>query len=501
MKPRSLLVEVRFHEGRYHGEGDRFNGGGHTPSPADADGWPPSPGRLFQALVAAAARGARLRDDDRAALEWLEKQAPPRVAAPPARRGKAVKLYVPNNDLDQKGGDPGRISEIRTEKWWRPWFFDHEVPVLYVWDIDSAGVCRAERICTVAIRLYQLGRGIDMAWAGGRILDRNEANVLLESHPGQVRTSSGSGVTAALCQGTLDSLVWRYRENRKRLSVVCAGRSHRQLFTKPPKAVFDRIGYDSPARRQHFDLRNSQDEFVPRPLYSVAPLVTGLLREAARRLQDAFPDRHMEFERLIIGRGAGPSDLSQRMRLLPVPSIGTEHADLSVRRVVVEVPAACPFRVDDLEWAFAGLRLKDLRTGENLSARLTSTEDSGMASRFAREATDFWSITPVALSVRVPRRHGTIADADTRVRQERRVAGSVVQALRHAGIHTKPTDIRVQREPFHRRGALAGSFALGSRFSRAALWHVRLRFRKKVPGPLVIGNGRFCGLGLMEPGR
>ena len=53
--PQSLLIAVRFHEGRYHGQADGFDGD---------HGWPPSPGRLFQALVAGAARGATLRAED-----------------------------------------------------------------------------------------------------------------------------------------------------------------------------------------------------------------------------------------------------------------------------------------------------------------------------------------------------------------------------------------------------------------------------------------------------
>ena len=44
----ALVVAVRFLEGRYHG----------------ADGWPPGPGRLFQALMAGAARGSRVPPGD-----------------------------------------------------------------------------------------------------------------------------------------------------------------------------------------------------------------------------------------------------------------------------------------------------------------------------------------------------------------------------------------------------------------------------------------------------
>lgn len=107
----SLLIAVRFHEGRYYGQEDGFNG---------VDGWPPSPGRLFQALVVEAARGARLLPEDERALKWLERLDPPKIAAPSVRRGRAVRLFVPNNDLDAVGGDPARISEIRVGKQWRP---------------------------------------------------------------------------------------------------------------------------------------------------------------------------------------------------------------------------------------------------------------------------------------------------------------------------------------------------------------------------------------------
>ena len=73
------------------------------------------------------------------------------------------------------------------------------------------------------------------------------------------------------------------------------------------------------------------------------------------------------------------------------------------------------------------------------------------------------------------------------------------RARRSTGVRARPTDIRVQREPFRRRGVRAELFAAGSRFSKHALWHVQLHFHEIVPGPMVIGDGRFCGLGLMEP--
>ena len=488
----SLLIAVRFHEGRYHGQADRFG---------DEDGWPPSPGRLFQALVAGAARGATLHAEDRRALEWLEGLDPPRIAAPAVQRGRAVLRFVPNNDLDSVSGDRARIGEIRVGKQWRPCFFDPEIPVLFVWRFES-GAAAAARVCSIAMRLYQLGRGVDMAWACGRVLEEHEAEAALASHPGALRTPEGVGMTATPHPGTLASLAQRFHCNREKLVTEGAGRKSRQLFTQPPKASFAHTGYDAPVRRLHFELRTSEGGFAPQALASAVPLLAGLRDAAAQRLRDVAPERAPLFEKLIIGRGAGPKDLAQRIRLAPIPSIGTTHTDPSIRRVMIEVPSECPIRIDDLTWAFAGLQPRNPSTCEVGSGRLVSTADTSMADRFTRAAHVFRSMTPVALAgAQRCRAEGAAGEktAERRNREEMRAAGAVVQALRHAGLRVRPSDIRVQREPFQRRGVRAELFANESRFSKHALWHVELRFRETVAGPLLIGDGRFCGLGLMEP--
>lgn len=78
---RTLLIAVRFHDGRYHGTGL----------------WPPAPARLFQALVAAAAEGVAIPTAEQKALEWLETLDPPEIAAPLARKGQSFRNFVPND--------------------------------------------------------------------------------------------------------------------------------------------------------------------------------------------------------------------------------------------------------------------------------------------------------------------------------------------------------------------------------------------------------------------
>ena len=492
--PRSLLISVRFHEGRYHGQDDQFGG---------SRGWPPSPARLFQALVAGTARGAVLRGDDQRALRWLECLPPPRIAAPPIHRGQPVKRFVPNNDLDAVGGNPGRIGEVRVGKEWRPCFFDADQPVIYVWDFESESG-NAKRVCTIAARLCQLGKGVDMAWAEGQVLKQEEAQVLLESHPGSLRVPAGAGKVPVPCSGTLHSLTERYQSNRRRLRFEGSGRKTRQLFFQPPKAVFGQVGYDTPARSLHFELRwnaNEKNGFAARPLASAASLLPGLRDGAANRLKEALPEKTELVNKLIVGRGAGPADLARRVRLVPIPSIGTAYTDPSIRRIMVEVPPDCPWRLDDLAWAFSGLEIVNRETGEPFDSVLVPTHDDHMANRFKGTAQDFQSITPLVLPAARRRRIGPTGQktAEERGQEEEHAIGAVVQALRHAGVRSRPCRIEVQREPFQRRGVRAELFAQGSRFSKHALWHVALGFREPIPGPLIIGDGRFYGLGLMAP--
>jgi CRISPR-associated protein Csb2 len=83
--------------------------------------------------------------------------------------------------------------------------------------------------------------------------------------------------------------------------------------------------------------------------------------------------------------------------------------------------------------------------------------------------------------------------------EETRAISAVVTALRHACVQVPATTIQVQREPFERKGTRAERFADGTRFKKERLWHVEIELAEAIGGPLVIGDGRFLGLGVMAP--
>jgi hypothetical protein len=228
-----LLISVRF-DGRYRsGE------------------CPPSPAGRLEALIAGAARVENLPERAAEAFEWLEGLSAPTIAAPSAYDGRSFKTFVPNNDLDAVGGDSARIGEIRTAKIIRPRYFDAPIPLLYAWTFEQSADAEgpARMMCEIADNLYQLGRGVDVAWAQGEVINEVEAEARLCGHGGVVRRPCEGGTGAPLScpqPGSLASLMKRFTATRKRFTTVGKGKKTQQLFSQAPKPDFAQVPYDSP---------------------------------------------------------------------------------------------------------------------------------------------------------------------------------------------------------------------------------------------------------------
>ena len=498
----ALLVTVWFHEGRYHGTGD----------------WPPAPARLFQAIMAGSADGTNIPSDIGDALKWLEALPPPVIAVPRGVPGQDFTNYVPNNDLDSelaKGKAPDiskAIAAIRDGKHFQSILFDAEMPILYCWSFGDGGG-QAEALRGAANKLYQLGRGIDAAWAEAVVLTAADAEEMLESHGGIVhRPSGGIGRRLnLLCPrpGTQDSLVKRFNGMRIKFRQIGTNRKKLTVFVQPPKPLLAKVAYDIPPRRLLFHLRRTGtgDEFAVRPLQEAAPLIQFVRDNAAQRLREAAPDIAAKVDRYLVGRGATDSDKDARVCIVPIPSVGHPHADMDIRRLAIYVPQTCPLPVEDIAWAFSQVCWVD--EDGVVTSELQQVEEDRMTDRFEKHRQLWHSITPVALATS-PRRRirpGTSADDDgakggsERAAEQARAALAVHQGLRHAGVNTPVSAVRVRREPFDLHGQRVEPFARNTRFAKEALWHVAVDFTAPVRGPFLLGDGRFLGLGLMVPGE
>ncbi len=489
----ALLISVRFHEGWYHGFGA-------TPSPA----------RMFQALVAGAGISGPLDDVTVSSLMWLEKQKnPPIVAVPSTTRGQAVVNYVPNNDLDSKDGDHRRIGEIRVKKPITPLLFNPEIPFLFAWCFDEdAAAENAREICRLADRIYQVGRTVDMAWAWAELLSPDELRNRLNSYPGIIRhPSPGLGDVECPTAGSIDSLNRRYVAAASRFDTTFDRRG--QTFRRRPKPKWRRVSYAGMGTQVMLELRRADGAgFLPWPIERTSELVIAIRDKAVEKLRAALTDRIPEIDRVLIGRkpnGENNGPTSARVRIFPLPSIGHPQADMLIRRLLIDIPGECPIRSDDIAWAVSGVQLTHPVLREPIDVTRSVDRNQlqfyGVERRFR-----LWrTVTPVALPEAMRRRIDPDRErADAKSGQEKykehvTASFAVGQALRRAGIGSRLGSVRVQREPFDLRGTRVEPFAEGTRFSKHCLWHVEVELATPISGPLVIGDGRFCGLGLMRP--
>ena len=500
----TLLFTVRFYEGRYHG----------TTGYHGANEWPPSPARLFQALMAGVARGSEVEPATQNALDWLEVLPPPVIVAPRGIPGQMYANYVPSNDLDSELGKGGffnldsAVASTRVKKSMRPTLFDVESPLLYLWPFD--GDCtHASALCMIAKKLYQLGRGIDMAYAEAAIIDEPAVEGLHFGHGGIVYRPTRGGMSGQflLCpqSGLRKSLTSRFQNMQKFFRAGGTNRKPTQVIVQPPRPRLSKVAYNAQPRSFVFELivSDKRAAFVSTPLQAAAELVAEVRDKAANCLSAAVPDLATDVERYLVGRGATDVDKTARVHIVPLPSIGHEHADMAIRRIAVYVPQSCPLVEEDIVWAFSQVAWVD--SDGVIVKELQKADDTSMADRFERTGQLWQSVTPLALPQARRRRikqTGQIDEAKgsaERMAEEMQAAVAIRGALRHAGIKASIAEVQAQREPFYRRGVRSELFAAGTRFPKETLWHVKVLFSSPIQGPVLLGDGRYLGLGLMQP--
>jgi len=487
-----LNITVRFLQPYSHGRGD-----GGEPE------WPPSPLRVFQALVnAAAARwNERMRlEYATPALTWLAKQpAPAIVAAVGVASDSKYRLYVPDNVADKvakswSGGRDGSIAEYRTEKDVRPTNLNGEaVHYLYpLADSDSEFAKHRETLITAARSITHLGWGVDMV-AGDASVITEEAAAQLAGERWRP-TADGSGTSLRVAQaGTLEALTKKHTEFLNRLD----GSNFKPVS---PLTAFDTVGYrraTDPVCRPRIAFRIASvdpDEHpsfdTPRRCRDVAAWVrhvTGVVCDASGGWPfgrtDGFVHGHTENGDRLTGPDAG-----QRFMYLPLPSIerrgdSGEYVG-AIRRVLIAAPPGFQDRID---WIARRLPGQELVWDGTVIGLLQDLSASDWVCRRYTESSCVWStVTPVVWP----------GHDDHDARKAERI---LRKAFIDAGLSRELVDGIVELE-WRNVGFRAG-LDLASNYARpdqlhGRMYHVRVRFPEPVSGPLAVGAGRFRGLGL-----
>lgn len=486
---RYLSISATFLDPLYHGMGD----GGRSE-------WPPSPMRVFQALLAGSRTSVRNmrwsgqgQDDLTNAFQWLERQPPPIIISPNARlTNSSYTLFVPNNDSDEVQDRQDRL----TSKYPHPRRIDSQdddpsiqPTIYYVWSISeedwTASRPCAELIAGESRYLMALGWGIDQVVGDGKIVTREEiANISGERWRPYPNDTLGRGELRVPKEGSLADLEARYES-------FCSQLEGGSYIRPQEFRQFDMVRYVRSTQLPYrpysrFELPEGCG-FRQEITIEVAAMLRSLVCRPQNRtdFQEQFPNDDTSV--YLAGHVGKENHTPPRFSYLPLPTIGGAHSDGMVRRLLI----AEPYGGDGsrAQWAsqrLEGQTLQDNRGNERgqLLALWRNTSRR-MVNRYVGEHRIWSTVTPAILP--------GFDDGKQSKAEE-----LLVKALHHAGIPLDGvTDIALRRAPFWVGASHPRDYRRPKYLNHLPAWHARIEFRESVPGPFAVGPGRHAGLGIM----
>jgi CRISPR-associated protein Csb2 len=472
--------------------------------------WPPHPDRLFQALVAAWGRQEPTDDGERTALEWLEgiESKNMVISSPSGNARDTLTVFVPPNDLETKGRFKDKapkalapalrvIPEFRKNR--QPRSFPsvtlpqrQEGLLHYGWSMSDSELIQLQTHKPALSRLAS-----EVTYIG-------HSHSLVRIH---VVETMPEVPNLSWMEGTSSSLrvpfSGRLKELRK--AFVRTQETGLDIRPKPSLAaqIFTAVKANQPVTC--FDNRNITllaDSGGYAPTLAAFPLVARRLRDA---LLQCMPEGQ-SIPALLSGHESdGTPTQSAHLAMIPFADVGWAYSSgrllglgllwprevtTEKRRAVLQGIAAFLQR----DAGESGL----LHFGRNGSWRIALTPDVHLASlrtdRYTRPARRWGTVLPMVLDRHPKNRPGSTL-ADIIIRSclnigipERALDGLDVEFHKHSPIKSAPSVKEV-----------CASLPQDSPYRGKALVHVAITFATPVAGPVILGAGRFRGLGLCLP--
>jgi CRISPR-associated protein Csb2 len=512
-----FCISVRFLQPLAHGRKD-----GGEPE------WPPSPLRIFQALVAASAgrwNERLLLNYAVPALAWLERQMPTVMVAPTSvTTDTPYLLYVPNNTADLlvpawKQGEITKSTKREQKPVRSTHLADEAVHYLFPLPDDRTEFDKHRGTLADAARsVTHLGWGIDMVAADARVITQAEADKL-PGHRWRVVPSGGVPLRVPKA-GTLTNLMEKHAAFLGRLSAD-------GFRPVPPLSCFDVKQYHSatagvgksPERPfAAFEIhRTIDDQEQPenagksrfkafhqvRKVATVAGMVRHVAAEAAKKAygwDDAAVGLHVQGHD---GTKQGQATSDMRLQFLPLPSVQPVVGVGGIRRVlVVGWPG---FDIAPLRRLLNGCELIEKEKGAVAMLSHVATTDKEVR-KYTEPAAVWSTVTPVILpghddpdGLRRKLKERVTADEQKHLleRLDTRVLSLLWKAFEQAGWTADAlagAELEYRSVGWLRGLELAKSYDLPEvKFPR---YHVRVKFPRAMAGPLVVGAGRYRGFGL-----
>ncbi len=512
----NFIISVTFLNGTFHGRSD-----------SNSPEWPPSPMRLFQALVAVA--GSRWQTDFPAqvqtALDWLASQHPPEIYAPQFHVGTPYQTSVPNNAMDIVGrawskGSTSKDAQPSTHKAMKeiastyllpdpdqPWQTGDESAwrVSYVWKLENENTVEEHLhvLKELAASLYEVGWGLDLV-AGHADL---QADLPTQSKCWIPTRDVGTALRTPSTHAR-QALQQRHARFLKRVF-------GNTLIPVPPLSsiAYEVVQYrrtDDPATPTIAAFSFLETNGAKQRSFNLLSgmRVAGMLRHAASIVAQTSGWSEAQINQLILGHGeAKPDDPHQpvgreRFAYVPLPSLERRKtADYNhvgmIRRALIYIPSGGhDAEVHALRRLLSGMELIR-KQGKTVEALLTALPNSdNMVQRYVpKDGACTWStVTPVILPGRDDRRE---AKTEKLLRKCILQAGFSEYLAEHALLDWRPVGYRAGAEHVKMYNG-----NVPNHLKDFPLYHVKITFRQadgmpiNLHGPLVLGGGRYYGIGL-----
>ncbi|MFN7925865.1 MAG: type I-U CRISPR-associated protein Csb2 [Bryobacteraceae bacterium] len=442
-----FAIEVQFLTGRWCAGSARDRG--------EAE-WPPHPARVFSAMVAAYAETG-MGDDAERALLWLERQPAPEIHVPAAGKASDHTVFVPTNYVDKFGvhtKQPREFPSVPVEE-----------PVYFIWRDSEPSAEVRKTLDEITARVPYLGKSRSPALV--RLVDEAPAST---HRP----TPQGPLALRVAREGRLEELrrLWD------------AGRWY-------PFAPQERYGEATKAK---LPVQTVFDEMVVLRHAGGPPLpieATLTLTNAFRRALLSHFGGESKAPALLHGHADEP-----HCATVALPFTGGEHADGRLMGCGVVFPVACdPIQRRRVLVAVEAVAELGIALNRELGRwKVEPTDDTlGSGSTLKPEtwkwlAKKFRSVTPILLD-RYPKK---------RLPPE----AILLESCQRAGL---PEPVMIEHSPHSMVQGVppVNKFRLQREKDEPPRWavHADIEFAEPVRGPVILGAGRFFGLGLMRPVR
>lgn len=435
--------------------------------------WPPSPARVLSALRSAA------KDEDLPALRLLERLPPPVVHASDAVSEGRSRAYVVTNTLAASGGNlthVGRTSGLKE----RRSAFPLNPRLQFIWASDEAPDEIVAQLDRVARRVPYLGRSTSIALMGVRRVEEVRVPDGLTSFVPCPNDETGLRLRVPY-PGFIDELDALYQEGLSAWQASDGARASHPYRAVPgqedePSSVLLEGG--SP----YGDLvvLRFRDR---KPAGRLTATFTAALRaKVMGQTQHPLPPA-------LHGHGF---DGNPHVAYLGLPVSGHDHADGHLVGLAVAIPGMSVAERKRILRGILGpdgdgeveLKVPGFRDPFWLDYRPTEAlPRSATASYWTRKSAQWVTATPVVLD-RYPK------DGD--------LAYAVMQSVLLAGL-PEPAEVEACTAALTPGAVTLSPRELPKRARGRLYCHARITFDHEITGPVLVGAGRYFGVGLFLP--